>query len=134
VEALKKLLQAFYAEPYKLKSLVELKRMTQLADYYCALPALSNTVNLPLLRKDLIVRVNCISLISIATKLHHADLFRECVIWIAGCWPDYASRDLSELDSKIQKMVQNARNKVGALTAEVHEEVRLREYLSPVLF
>jgi hypothetical protein len=127
VEALKKLLQAFYAELYELKSVDSLWRMTQLADYYCALPALSNTINLPFFRGDINVKISCFLLISISMKLHHADLFRECVIWIAGCWPDYANWDLSKLDPKIEKTIQNARNRIGAWIAEVHEEVRLIE-------
>jgi hypothetical protein len=128
VEALEKLVQAFYAEPYKLKSADDLRRMTQLADYYCALPALSNTISLPFFRGDIQVRIYCVSLISTSMKLHHADLFRECVIWIVGCWADYAADwELSKLDPKIQKTIQNARNRIGAWVAEVHEKVRLIE-------
>jgi hypothetical protein len=75
VEALKKLLQSFYGEPYELKSLNELKSMTQLADYYCALPTLSRSINLPLFRGDINIKELSFELIEIAAKLRHPELF-----------------------------------------------------------
>ena len=127
VLALKKLLGAFYGELYKLESVAELKCMTQLADYYCALPTLSRSIQLPLFRGDIDVEDDLFALIEIAAKLHHADLFRECVIYIAGYWTDPVSLDSSKVDSRIKKMLQNARNRVGALVAKVHKEVCLRK-------
>jgi hypothetical protein len=123
VKAFEKLLQTFYGEHYILESVAELKLMTQLADYYCALPALSNAISLPLFRGDIEVQYNCEKLIEIAAKLRHADLFRECVIWIAGDWAFDPYWVCDKLDSKIQKTIKTARNKIGASVAQVHKEV-----------
>jgi hypothetical protein len=108
VVAFKKLLHSFYGEAYELTNMDELKCMTQLAGYYCALPAFSRSITLPLFRGDINICENCTGLIEIAAKLRHPGLFRECVIWIAGHWS--IERDLSSLDYRIQKTVKNARN------------------------
>jgi hypothetical protein len=127
VEAFKKLLEAFYGELYKLESVMELKRMTQLADYYCALPALSRSIHLPLFRGDIAVRHSPIASIEVATKLRHAALFRECVVWLVGRWSRTSFWNMAELDKKIHKTVMNARNQIGFMVAKVHEEVRFPE-------
>jgi len=130
VKAFKKLLQAFYGESYPLNGVPELKRMTRIADYYCALPVLSRSISLPLSRGDFSIEckssLSSIELIEIATKLHHRDLFRECVIWLAGSW-SRCDPDLSKLNRKVQRIIRNARNGIYALVAKVHREVRLLE-------
>jgi hypothetical protein len=87
--AFQNLLCAMFNRPYCILDATELNIMTQMADYYCALPTLSNSVsatffNSPGLMKTL--RTDpCQSLIS-AYKLRHALLFRDCLIHVLGPW------------------------------------------------
>ena len=87
--AFQNLLCAMFNRPYCILDATELNIMTQMADYYCALPTLSISVsatffNSPGLTKTL-RKDPCRSLIS-AYKLRHALLFRDCLIHVLGPW------------------------------------------------
>jgi hypothetical protein len=87
--AFQNLLCAIFNRPYCIIDATELNIMTQMADYYCALPILSNSLSatffnspglLTTLRTD-----PCQSLI-LAYKLRHAPLFRDYLIHLLGPW------------------------------------------------
>ncbi|KAH8801159.1 hypothetical protein F5882DRAFT_435512 [Hyaloscypha sp. PMI_1271] len=87
--AFQNLLCAIFNRPYCILDATELNIMTQMADYYCALPILSNSLSatffnspglLTTLRTD-----PCQSLI-LAYKLRHAPLFRDSLIRVPGPW------------------------------------------------
>lgn len=85
--AFQKLLCAIYNLPYTLLHTAEFTLIFELADYYCALPSLSRTLD-GCLMNDLAfcktTRYEADELFLIAAKLRNALLFRECLIWVVG--------------------------------------------------
>ncbi|KAF8849437.1 hypothetical protein BDZ45DRAFT_604403 [Acephala macrosclerotiorum] len=57
IDTFDKLLRAMHQEPYTLKSHDQFLAMIKLADYYCALPALSKSLDGPLARGEIRVTV-----------------------------------------------------------------------------
>ncbi|KAL2063616.1 hypothetical protein VTL71DRAFT_5421 [Oculimacula yallundae] len=86
IQLFHKFLSAIHGESYKIGNVAQLRGLTDLADYYCALPAVSKSVLQPLLENRLNVRDNSAALISIATKLRHKILFQEAAMFLAGYW------------------------------------------------
>lgn len=87
--AFQNLLCAIFNRPYCIVDTTELNIMTQMADYYCMLPTLSNSVSAtffssPGLMKSL--RSDPCQLLVSAYKLRHALLFRESLIYVLGPW------------------------------------------------
>ncbi|TGO50540.1 hypothetical protein BCON_0181g00070 [Botryotinia convoluta] len=103
IEGFRQLLCAMYSRPYTIKDVEELSTLTRIADFYCALPIVSVTLNSALLdspifskrevedstacTKDQLAE-DCDSMIFIAQKLRSSVLFRECLIHIVANWKD----------------------------------------------
>ncbi|KAF7945861.1 uncharacterized protein EAE97_004899 [Botrytis byssoidea] len=121
-EALRKLLCAIHSKKYRIETADELKRLTCLADYYCALPVVSGTLTGALFRSsmfqflapryDAAVECEChdesVSLLLLARKLRHGLLFRECLIHTVGRWDslsDIEKRQIEE-DQSLYTLVQ----------------------------
>ncbi|TGO15335.1 hypothetical protein BTUL_0041g00190 [Botrytis tulipae] len=121
-EALRKLLCAIHSKKYRIETADELKRLTCLADYYCALPVVSGTLTGALFRSSMFeasapeygAPVDCechdesVSLLLVARKLRHGLLFRECLIHTVGRWDslsDIEKRQIEE-DPKLYTLVQ----------------------------
>ncbi|KAF7925685.1 uncharacterized protein EAE98_006910 [Botrytis deweyae] len=101
--------------------LYELKRLTRLADYYCALPVVSATLTGALFKSSMFDGIgpcyfsracechdDCVSLLVLARKLRHGVLFRECLIYTVGKWdslPD-PEKDIIKEDQELYKLVQ----------------------------
>lgn len=89
VNAFENLLCAFYSRPFDLRSPSELELMTQIADYYCALPALSHSLNavLPYCVEFCgKIRENALTLLQLSVKLRNRLLYQECLIYVLGPW------------------------------------------------
>jgi len=87
--AFQNLLCAIFIRPYHIADATELDVMTQMADYYCALPTLSNSVsatffNSPGLMNTL--QMDPCQLLVSAYKLRHPLLFRDVLIYALGPW------------------------------------------------
>jgi hypothetical protein len=105
----------------------ELILMTDLADYYRALPALSKSLYRALYentefgvagrKPELILK-----LLDASCKLRFPALFRECVVLLAGKW-DNEQADLSGCDRNIQKLIIAARHGISNKIAKAHEEI-----------
>lgn len=103
VEGFRQLLCAMYSRPYTIKSVEELSTLTQIADFYCALPIVSVTLTDALLDSPIFLKrengnstactkdqlaEDCDSMIFIAQKLRSSVLFHECLIHIVANWKD----------------------------------------------
>lgn len=73
-------------QDYHLKDLKQLEGLTQLADYYCALPAVSKNLTVALLHDDFHWKwaTDTVALARIAIKFHHRALFQNCVIRLSS--------------------------------------------------
>ncbi|KAK6583446.1 hypothetical protein PZA11_004522 [Diplocarpon coronariae] len=115
-QAFGQILCAFYGVPYELKGVENLETITRLADYYCALPKVSHSILQPLLAHRVNVKDNAVVLIEIASKLRHAILFRECVVFLAGLWDDsdgVLEDRIAALQPHVRKIITDARNIIG---------------------
>ncbi|KAI9052910.1 hypothetical protein LZ554_003182 [Drepanopeziza brunnea f. sp. 'monogermtubi'] len=87
-----KLLCAIYTRPYKIRDVEELETVTNQAETYRALPALSNTLTVGLFRSPMFASSTfdqcCCRALLIAKKLRHPLLFREAFIHAAGRWQE----------------------------------------------
>jgi hypothetical protein len=108
-----------------LLNLEELVALTSLADYYCALPAFSRSLYRAFAQVT-IDEWDCeeeqLSMVlKAAIKLRYADLFRECIILLAGKWD--TEPDLSLYDQKISKLITAVRHEVTYELADVNEKI-----------
>lgn len=93
-EAFGILLKAMYMLPYHIRYDGQLLRVTAMADYYCALPIFSRSLNTALLAMkndgyaslywSLKPEQSALKLLPIAAKLPNSLLFRECLVWICS--------------------------------------------------
>lgn len=94
-ELFRKLLCAIYTRPYTIMSCEELEDLTNLADFYRALPILSATIVTALIGSPIFTRKNKYStefalraheLLFIAEKLRNKVLWTECFVHVVGRW------------------------------------------------
>ncbi|TGO50541.1 hypothetical protein BCON_0181g00080 [Botryotinia convoluta] len=120
-EALRKLLCAIHSKNYRIETADELKSLTRLADYYCALPVVSATLTGALFKSSMfkdsptiyntqecVCHNDCAALLLLARKLRHGALFRECLIYTVGRWnslPDL-ERDIIKEDQELYTLVR----------------------------
>ncbi|CAG8979883.1 hypothetical protein HYALB_00002657 [Hymenoscyphus albidus] len=106
----RKLMSAMYLRPYTIDSASDVIGLTRVADFYCALPIVSATLNGPLMSSEYVAKGNIKNrdttehvhfkapeLLLAAHKLRHGILFRECLVHIVDFLDD--SRRLSQDDS-----------------------------------
>ena len=98
--------------------------MTGLADYYCALPVLSHTLDGAFMRSPMLVAsirsIPCETL-ALAAKLRNSTLFRESLIWVLGPWGDECWEQLE--DPKLKKIAKIARHELSHKIAKVQEAI-----------
>ena len=97
--------------------------MATLADYYRALPALSRSLYRAFAQKIFDVwecePEHLSKVLNAAIKLRHPDLFRECIVSLAGEWG--TEPGLSRYDQKISKLITPARNGIGYKIAQAED-------------
>ncbi|KAF8865233.1 hypothetical protein BDZ45DRAFT_668679 [Acephala macrosclerotiorum] len=102
-----KLLCAIYTRPYQIEGAKELLLLTDLADYYRALPILSRTLDGALINSPMLcgnIQHSATELFVAAAKLRNPLLFRECLIWIVGPHRKPAFHDLQ--DSRLRMVAR----------------------------
>lgn len=98
--------------------------MTELADYYCALPVLSRTLDGAFLRSPAFVgsiRDLCCETLALATKLRNSTLFRESLVWVLGPWGEERWETLE--DPKLKKIAKLARHELSHKISKVQEAI-----------
>jgi len=100
--------------------------MATLADYYRALPALSRSLYRAFAQKIFDVwdcePEHLSKVLNAAIKLRHPDLFRECIVSLAGKWG--TEPGLSRYDQKISKLITPARNGIGYKIAQAEDQIK----------
>ncbi|CAG8955888.1 hypothetical protein HYFRA_00008738 [Hymenoscyphus fraxineus] len=146
-DAFSDLLKAMYHRPFKIHSYSHLEAMSTIADIYCALPVLSTALSGALLGSRLFEKNqylggsrDCTSeflrkeheIIFIAKRLRNADLFRECLIVIAGKWlfedgiePWHTKYKAVANDPKLLKLIQRESENITRKMAKVDHEILL---------
>ncbi|KAH7403259.1 hypothetical protein BKA64DRAFT_641261 [Cadophora sp. MPI-SDFR-AT-0126] len=121
IKAFEILLSAIYLKPYVIDSGELFLSLTQLADFYCALPVISRTLDMafhisPEFIKD-IPRFRCKVFTAVA-KLKNKLLFRESLIWVVGPWSEPAYNTLD--NPRLKKIARAAWAEVAAKISEIH--------------
>lgn len=103
------ILRAMYRLPYEVKTYSELKLLTNIAEYYCALPVVSATLSDALLVSPMFeyhlapLDTACGTtefikqarkILFLARKLRHAALFRDAAIVVVGNWTKINDDDI----------------------------------------
>jgi hypothetical protein len=117
VQSFKIFLCAILGRPYSVSSIAELERLTELADFYCALPAFSTSLNTALWKSPKLtsqVPANPLKFLPIAAKLRNALLFKESLIQAIGPWK--SPRYLQLTDSNLKQAAIRA---FGALSTSI---------------
>ncbi|RDL32968.1 uncharacterized protein BP5553_08407 [Venustampulla echinocandica] len=115
---------AIFGHPYSIKDATQLTKMTEIADYYICLQALSNSLstalfNNPGLVKDIPNTACC--MLEVAYKLRHEALFKECFIHVLGPWTKPQWRQLA--DQKLKDMATIADTKIKHKLLIVHSNI-----------
>jgi hypothetical protein len=127
IKLFEKLLCAIYLRPYKIESCAELTCLTSLADYYCALPILSRTLDSALyISFDFVESIWCnpCEVFVAAAKLRNALLFRDCLICLTGPWSEPEYEGL--LDPRLKKIARRSYAEIGVKVA--HAERKITEH------
>lgn len=99
ISEFEKLLCAIYGRSYNIVNVDELLNLVEKADYYCVLPALSQTLDGAMVRSPEFVgdiRYRSLDLYVAAAKVRNALLFREALIWIVGPYNDPEFQQLED--------------------------------------
>jgi hypothetical protein len=127
-----KLLCAIYHRPYQIESCAELTSLASLADYYCALPILSRTLDSALhvspsfTNNSLAggLKGNSCEVFATSAKLRNELLFRESLIFVINPWTSPHYEKLS--DPKLKKIARCAYSDVGAKAAHAERKITVR--------
>ncbi|PVH75276.1 hypothetical protein DL98DRAFT_466661 [Cadophora sp. DSE1049] len=120
----KMLLQAMYNEPIEFEDCNDLRQLTELADYYCALKvvsfALDATIGRGAFPFSQLQKQPC-EMLQVAARLRHPRLFRECLILSIGPFSKPKIHMIE--DPKLHKLAKYAHAQVGLLAAEAQIEI-----------
>ncbi|KAG0651409.1 hypothetical protein D0Z07_2115 [Hyphodiscus hymeniophilus] len=131
--AFEKVLRAIYCLSYDIDSVCELEDVTRIADFYCALPALSSSLYRGLWKDTGLITswdgifTNADTVLAVAKKLRHPILFREAVIIIVsqpGRWLCGREDFLSEDDDNLKAVVLRAHHRLCRLKLKADHHVR----------
>ncbi|TVY73408.1 hypothetical protein LSUE1_G008359 [Lachnellula suecica] len=148
--AFERLLCAIYHKPYILNVWSELERVVRLADFYCAVPAVSDSMDGVLFRSPMLIDMisdKCEEILKMAHKLHHPALFREALVHVVSGRPGCSSNfddvpDLVRVITDAQVRLNLKRTQVlketfwaARLDKSINEKVfaALREWNDPSL-
>jgi hypothetical protein len=97
--------------------------MTEIADYYCALPILSASLDRALVKSQFSREIRChsVSLFPVAVKLRNTLLFRECLIWIVGPWRNPKFKQL--LDPKLRQIARCVHGEISTQVLSVYADI-----------
>lgn len=114
------MLCAIYVKPYHILSYDDLFTLTELADFYCALPIVSRTLDMALhSSQDFVKRIpdNRCEVFKLAAKIRNKLLFREALVWIMGPWtrPNYEHLE----DPKLRKIAHRAYTEITSMIAAI---------------
>ena len=115
------MLCAIYVKPYHILSYDDLFTLTELADFYCALPIVSRTLDMAFhSSQDFVNRIpddRC-KVFVLAAKLRNKLLFREALVWIVGPWtlPNYKRLE----DPKLRKIAHRAYTEITSKIADIN--------------
>lgn len=122
VDCFEMLLCSVYGDSYDLTTPEQLLRLTEMADYYRCLPALSRSLDRALIHspnfKITVPDFSC-DLLICAMKLRNALLFRESLIWAVCSWEDPSYTELETTHQQLFKIAKSAYNEIGTKIAKL---------------
>ncbi|KAH9215140.1 hypothetical protein DL95DRAFT_461401 [Leptodontidium sp. 2 PMI_412] len=117
-----KLLCAIYNRSYSIANVDEFLSLVEMADYYCALPSLSQTLYSSMLRSPSFVgeiRHRSLDLFVAAAKVRNALLFREALIWIVGPYNDPEFQQLE--DRSLRSIAKSVHGELSTRVLDMYD-------------
>ncbi|TGO39697.1 hypothetical protein BHYA_0049g00330 [Botrytis hyacinthi] len=120
----------FYGKLWVIKNTEALQLVTELADYYCALPAVSKSMHgafsiSPEFCKGIFFS-NKLTLLNLAFKLRSPELFRECMICLVGRWQDITGDFPIESQPEMLYNPELTNPKLNELAIKLHNQMCIR--------
>ncbi|KAH6663168.1 hypothetical protein B0J14DRAFT_609487 [Halenospora varia] len=132
VAAFKALMSALHSVPFDIKTMEEITVITKMADYYCALPILSNALYRSCLRNTVLndgIRQTPCAALETAFKLRNEALFRDCVIHAINPWGSPVFRRYSFQDKKLSLCLRLAYGRLCEKVTKTDQEIRTHLHL-----
>ncbi|RDW82795.1 hypothetical protein BP6252_03907 [Coleophoma cylindrospora] len=121
-----KLLRAIYHQNYTVDSASELERLTRMADYYLAIPALSFSLYavLPGSHGLIFDLRSCSStIIETARKLQNTVLFKECMVYVMNPWDCPRYLDETQSGKPLKNWNPALQKAFGAATIDIYQKI-----------
>lgn len=117
------MLCAFYGVKYQLDDVADIQDLTTMADYYCALPRISDTILAALGCEFATNNDNeMVILLALAQKLRQRELFNDCIVLAAGRDEDVFKLHVRDTKcSNVKNLLKSVRGKVAFKIAAVSE-------------
>ncbi|TGO39693.1 hypothetical protein BHYA_0049g00290 [Botrytis hyacinthi] len=126
IEAFENIIMSMYQNPYEIKSTAHLQDITTLADFYCCLPVVSNSLYSAFYRSPNFlanIKKDREILLELSYKLRHRELFNDCLILISGHWhPDKLGFETKITDPKLANLAENMYNRMGTMMAHTQQK------------
>ncbi|RAL63661.1 hypothetical protein DID88_003704 [Monilinia fructigena] len=132
-EAFHKLLCTIYRMRTSITSVEELVTITRLADYYCALPTASSSIESSLLNETglfyrhaeyMFSQYEIDEALKAATKLRNPVLFRELVVIAVSDWEIHIDPErFKEMDGKVRLVIVTAAHRISAMSNQARNEL-----------
>ncbi|TEY31294.1 hypothetical protein BOTCAL_0804g00020 [Botryotinia calthae] len=117
----------FYGKSWAIKDTEALQLVTELADYYCALPVVSKSMHGSLFLGPVFCKSIFYSptrtLLDLALQLYSHELFRECMICLVGKWQHSAYQHPIESQSEISYNPKLTSPKLNELAIKLHNQI-----------
>ncbi|KAF7911437.1 uncharacterized protein EAF01_002944 [Botrytis porri] len=120
----------FYGKSWVIKNTEALQLVTELADYYCALPVVSKSLHGAFFRSpEFSKRIffsNKLTLLNLAFRLRSPELFRECMICLVGRWQDHTCQYPIESQPEMLYNPKLTNRKLNELAIKLHNQICIK--------
>ncbi|KAH8680076.1 hypothetical protein BGZ60DRAFT_428359 [Tricladium varicosporioides] len=129
INAFRSLMSAIHMYPFDVTNVAQLVLLTGLADYYCALPRLSDALYRTCLRNPHtiaeIIRLNSCVTLEIAAKLRNEVLFKECAAHAINPWGNPAFRHHAFEDHRLKEILQITYGNLCEKVVNIQQQILL---------
>ncbi|KAM0171697.1 hypothetical protein ACHAPF_007944 [Botrytis cinerea] len=117
----------FYGKSWAIKNTEALQLVTELADYYCALPVVSKSIHGSLFLSPVFCKSIFFgptrTLLDLSLQLRSPEIFRECMICLVGRWQHSAHRYWTESQPEMSYNPKLTSPKLNELAIKLHNQI-----------
>lgn len=112
-----------YMKPYEIRDVTELQAVVELADYYCALPVLSRSLDGTLVRSQAFansIPTDCLKILPLAYKVRNEVLYRDTLQFAVG---NYENPLYHDIKPPLHEIVKLRYNELAAKILKVERRI-----------